>query len=246
MIKKIIILLVIIVNYACTTKGLEPRSIESYYQSAGTEKYFLSDIPEWINLSESANCKRKKPIRFFNIKQLMNSFDINFNKALQIQATYNQDYLTLNQKLNGAPIPLADEQNLFYKASDKVNSNILFFEAPKFNRVNLVWVDSVINNPEEEKKLKKFLTSNVFDQAIPVLVSLCMSRGELEEKFHEVHYKTIPAELLTLYSPEGNLNNQFKFYLDQLFTKEHLLNLYSKDKATAEKIFYGKLKLFNY
>lgn len=246
MINRLVIILFSFLTAACATKGLEPRSVESYYQSAGTEKYFLSDIPDWINISETANCKRNKPIRFFNIKQLMNSFDIDFKKALQIQATYNQDYLILSQKLNGAPIPLADEQNLFYKASDKVNSNILFFETPKFNRVNLVWVDAILNNPEEEKKLKKFLKSSIFDQAIPILVSMCMTKGELEEKFNEVHYNMIPAELLTLYTPEGNLSNQFKFYFEQMFTKDHILNFYTKDKVSAEKIFNGKLKLFNY
>ncbi len=246
MIKKIIICIFLVSAYGCATKGLEPRSIESYYQSAGTEKYFLSDVPDWINISETANCKRSKPIRFFNLKQLMNSFDIDFKKALQIQATYNQDYLILSQKLNGAPIPLADEQSLFYKASDKVNSNILFFDAPKFKRVNLVWVDAILNNPEEEKKLKKFLSSSTFDQAVPVLISMCMTRSELDEKFKEVHYSTIPAELLTLYSPDGKMNYQFKFYFDQLFSPDHVLNLYSKDKIAAEKIFSGKLKLFNY
>ncbi len=232
--------------FGCTTKGLEPRNVDSYYQSAGTEKYFLSEIPDWINLSETANCKRKKPIRFFNLNQIMNSFDIDFKKALQIQATYNQDYLILNSKLNGAPIPLADEQNLFYKASDKVNSNILFFEPPKFNKINLVWIDSIINNLEEEKKLKAFLNSKVFDQAMPVLVSMCMTKSEIEESFKNVHYNIISAELLTLYSPEGVMNTQFKFYLDLLFTKDHILNLYTKDKVSAEKIFNGKLKLFNY
>lgn len=246
MIKKLIISILLVNAYGCTTKGMEPRSVESYYQSAGTEKYFLSDIPDWINISETANCKRNKPIRFFNLKQLMNSFDIDFKKALQIQATYNLDYLILSNKLNGAPIPLADEQNLFYKASDKVNSNIMFFEAPKFKRINLVWVDSIINNPEEEIRLKKFLISNVFDQAVPVLISMCMTRSELEEKFNEIHYNTIPAELLTLYGPEGSVNNQFKFYFDHLFSSDHILNLYTKDKTTAEKIFNGKLKLFNY
>ena len=74
--KKIIGLIMFVILSSCTS-GLKSRDIEQYYTSSGIEKYFLSDIPEWANFSQSAGCFRTKGIRYFDVNALMKSYSMN-------------------------------------------------------------------------------------------------------------------------------------------------------------------------
>ena len=105
------------------SSGLKPRTVDQYYVSTGVEKYFLSDLPEWANYSVSAECYRTSGIRYFNIDALMKSYSLSYNDAIQIQATFNDEYLTL-KKQAGVTLGLKEEELVFFKASERVNSNI--------------------------------------------------------------------------------------------------------------------------
>jgi hypothetical protein len=227
--------------WGCANEATKTRNVESYYQSSGIEKYFLSELPPWANFSTSGVCFRKEQIRYFDILALMKSYGIDYKTAIQIQATFNDEYLSL-AKTKDSVIPFSEEQLLFFRASDKVNSKIVFFEAPTYKRIHLIWIDSV-----DEKIVKKFLKSNIHDKGIPVLVSLCLTKKEIEAKFSETNFKTITTEMLSIYDVSGAKLPGFNISLDQFFTQDQELILYTKEKNIQNiNELKGKYKILNY
>lgn len=237
--KNILFLLLILVG--CASENLKPRTVENYYQSSGVEKYFLSELPSWSNFSTSAACYRKDQIRYFDINALMKSYSINYATAIQIQASYNDEYLRLTPTKD-AVLPFSEEQLLFFRANDKVNSKIVFFDPPTYKRIHLIWVDSV-----DDTKVKKFLKSSVHDKGIPVLVSFCMTKHELEERFSETNFKILSAEMFSIFDIDGLKIPSFSLFIDQLFTGTQELILFSPQKNVQEiKELKGKYQILNY
>ena len=47
-------------------KGQERKDLNSFYRDSGVTRYFLPEVPAWINFSEDARCFREGAVRFFN------------------------------------------------------------------------------------------------------------------------------------------------------------------------------------
>jgi hypothetical protein len=222
----------------CSSESVKPRVIENYFQSAGVEKYFLSALPEWANFSSTAGCYRQQLIRYFDLNALMKSYSIDYATAIQIQASYNDEYARIEKK---TVIPFSEEQLLFFRASDKVNSKIVFFDPPTYKRVHLIWVDLV-----DDHKIKNFLKSDIHDKGIPVLVSFCMSKSELETRFSDSNYNMISAEMFSVFDPSGAKIPSFSLFLNQIFKENQELIFYSPVKNHEIKELRGKYQIINY
>ncbi len=227
-------------------KNMKSRTVEDYYASTGVEKYFLADIPSWANFDQKAGCFRNTGIRYFNIEALMKSYALTYNQALQLQGTFNEELLQI-KILDKAHIQtLKEEELLFYKSSEKVANKIIFFDPPNFKRINFVWLDEVLGDEKKEKKLKSFLNSPTMDLGVPVLVSFCMTRDEVEKKFPDINTKMITAELFSIYDSKGKTTPGFKFELDQFFTPDQKLYFYSQKNSVPSDEFLGTFKILNY
>jgi hypothetical protein len=225
--------------------GLKPRPVDQYYTSTGVEKYFLSDIPEWANFSQSAGCFRTKGIRYFDIDALMKSYSLKYTEAVQVQATFNEEYLVLKKQPN-VTLSLKDEEVLFFKASDKVNNKITFFEAPDFKQVHLIWLDEALIGKKQEDRLRQFLQSSTHDAGVPVLISACLTRMEIEAKFPGLAIKNISAEMFSIYDDKGQKKPSLHINLGAFFKPNQKIIFYTQEiKKTVEDI-KGSYKLSNY
>ncbi len=227
-------------------QGMKPRTVEDYYTPTGVEKYFLTDIPTWANFDQFAKCYRTSTIRYFDIDALMKSYGLTYNKALQVQASFNEEYAEFKSKDLNHNITLKDEELLFHKVSEKVSSKIIFFDPPTFMRINLVWLDEVLGDSKKEKKLKNFLNSKVMDEGTPVLVSLCLTRSEVEKRFPDINTKMITAELFSVFDSSGNKTPGFKIELDQFFSSTQKIYFYSQATGTISENIKGLYKILNY
>lgn len=228
------------------TPGMQSRTIENYYTTTGVEKYFLADVPSWVNFDQKAACYRKTNIRYFDIDALMKSYRLSYNKAIQIQAAFNDEYLQFKKIDKNHVVTLKEEEFLFYKVSEKVSSKIIFFDPPTFKRINLVWLDEILGDQLKENKMKKFLNSKVMEKGVPVLVSLCLTRNEIENLYPNLTPKMITAELFSVYSSKGEKMPGFKIELDQFFKKEQEIYFYSqKDLVSIDEV-KGVYKILNY
>lgn len=227
-------------------KNMQPRTVENYYTPTGVEKYFLTDIPNWANFDQLARCFRKTGIRYFNIDALMKSYALTYNQAIQVQASFNEEFSQFKRSDKSMISTLKEEELLFYKVSEKISSKIVFFDPPTFKRVNLIWLDEILGDAKKEKRLKKFLNSSVMEAGVPVLVSFCMTRDEVEKKFPDLNTKMITAELFSIYDGLGKMNPGFKFALDQFFKPEQKLYFYSQKKLETIDELIGTLEILNY
>ncbi|MGZ3787063.1 MAG: hypothetical protein ACXVLQ_00990 [Bacteriovorax sp.] len=210
------------------------------------EKYFLTDIPSWANFDQRAACYRSTGIRYFDIDAMMKSFGLGYDKALQVQASFNEEYAQLKQSDKKHQITLKEEELLFYRVNEKVGSKIIFFESPSYKRVNLVWLDEVMGDAKKEKKLKAFLNSKVMEEGVPVLISFCLTRQEAEKRYPDLNAKMITAELFSIFDKSGKRSPGFKIDLGEFFTVSQKLYFYSQKNTTISEAILGLYKSVNY
>jgi hypothetical protein len=229
-----------------STDGLKPRTVEDYYVSTGVEKYFLTDIPAWSNFDQKAECFRNTNIRYFNIDALMKSYNLNYNKALQVQASFNEEAIQFKKINPSHMVTLKEEELLFYKVSEKISSKMTFFDPPTFKRINLVWLDEVLGDPAKENKLKYFLNSETMVDGVPVLLSLCLTREEVEKRFPQFNTKMITAELFSVFDSSGKKMPGFKIELDQFFNSDQKIYFYSQKNNLNHDELKGLVKQIHY
>ncbi|MDD4972885.1 MAG: hypothetical protein PHY93_00960 [Bacteriovorax sp.] len=225
---------------------MQARTVEDYYVTTGVEKYFLTDIPSWANFDQKASCYRTTTIRYFDIDALMKSYGLTYNQALQVQSSFNEEFTQFRKSDKKHRTTLKEEELLFYKVSEKVSSKIIFFDPPTFKRVNLIWLDEVLNDPKKFKKLKTFLNSKAMEAGVPVLVSFCLTKEEVESQFPELTPKVITAELFSVYDSHGARTPGFKIDLDQFFKPDQKLYFYSQKNLVPTDEVKGTYKLLNY
>jgi hypothetical protein len=239
-------LTLILVNACAHTKGMIPRDVEDYYVSTGVERYFLPAIPGWANFSQTGGCFRSSGLKYLNIDSLMKSYSLSYFEALQVQANFNEEYISTVKSQSKEVLTLKEDETLFFRASEKVGSKIYFTDLPTFKRINLVWLDEIRGDKAKEAKLKSFLTSPVNDEGIPVLISACMTRAEIEKMIPEAHYKSISAELFTTFNESGVTVPNMHIELGVFFKPEQKLFLYSQSLKDKILDIQGNYKVINY
>lgn len=245
--KKIInlgLVLLLVIFSACSS-GLKSRDADQFYASTGVTKYLLSDIPEWANFSQSAGCFRTKGIRYFDVDAMMKSYSLKYPEVIQIQGTFNEEYLALKRDPK-ITLTLRDEEVLFFKATDKVNSKINYFVAPTFKQIHLIWLDEALKGPKEEERLRKFLQASVHDSGFPVLVSACLTKDEVEGKFPNLSLKIIGAELFSIYDQTGVKKPNLHVNIDAFFTTDQKIIFYTQDTKKDVEDIRGTYKIVNY
>lgn len=241
-----LIAILLLASGCANNKYMQPRTVEDYYSPTGISRYFLSDIPPWANFDQKAGCFRQSSIRYFDINALMKSYSMTYREALQLQATFNEEFVDFKKSRDPLTPMLKEEELLFYKVSEKVSSKIMFFDPPDFKRVNLIWLDEIVGDEKKEKKLKNFLNSSVMDLGVPILVSFCMTRQEVEKRFPDLNAKMITTELFSIYDSKGVATPGFKFDLNQFFKPEQKIYFYSQKNLVPNEEFVGTLKISNY
>lgn len=235
-----------LINACSTTKGLKPRDVDEYYVSTGVERYFLPSIPGWANFSQTSGCFRNSGLKYLNIDSLMKSYSISFFEAIQLQALFNEEYVSIKQAQSKDVLTLKEDENIFFKSMEKVGSKIYFTDLPSFKRIHLVWLDDIRGDKVKEEKLKSFLNSAVHDEGVPVLISACMTRAEIEKFVSEAHYKSISAELFSTYNEKGIQIPNMHINLGVFFKPEQKLFIYSQTLKDKILDIQGNFKLINY
>lgn len=245
-IASLLLIITIVVTASCTTNGLKPRTVDQFYVATGIEKYFLPDLPEWANYNQSAACFRSQTMRYFDLDALMKSYTLKYNDALQIQASFNEEYLEYKKQLKGSQVSLKDEEHIFFRSSDKVNSKIVFFDPPTFKQIHLIWLDDALVGKKEEDRLKQFMNSTVHDDGFPVLISMCLSKAEVLARFPDMAVKVISAELFSIYDVEGKRKPNLHINVNTLFKPDQKITFFSQGAKKNLQDIRGNYKTSNY
>ncbi len=264
MFRYINIFLIVLVISSCVTSensDLRRRNLKQYFVSSGVSKYFMPDLPDWANYSQTANCKRKKAVRYLHLAKLQKSFSLSYEQALQFQYMYNKDLAKTLSTFRVEYIRPQDEEIIFHKVSDKIQGKIVAFRKPKYKRVHIIWIDSFLTGKKNIVKLKKLMKSTPMGEGHPVFLSLCLTSLELdqwlqENKFSNFNIRKIPVEMFSIFNKIGNRLNKFSLNIDEIFKlsvqqqaldeKPYELFLFQEKKAVILKELIGTYKTIKF
>lgn len=243
--KTILTFIFTIIFISCSStsdKQFKRVNVEQFYRQSGMVKYFLSDLPRWANLSYEGNCQRSSSKKFFNIKNIMESFSMNYEEAIHFQYLFNIEYRIAKEKKNTPPT-LKEEESLFFQTLDKVKAGIRAFKKPVFDRVNIVWVDSFLDN---KASLRKLMTSEAMNLGRPLLVSMCHNESELKSILGQskVFYegsRFVTFEAFSYYNSKGEFGARENLYLDKILKKNQKKFFYYR--GNKPKNLFGKFNL---
>lgn len=235
------ILLSFLLLVGCTSPGMKARNLNQYFISSGVTRYFLPDIPNWANFSQSAGCHRKSQIRYFDMIKLRESFSLSYKQSVHFQEMFNIYRQDLLAESSLDSLPLKEEEKVFFTVSDKVQSNVFYSQMPKFKRVHLIWIDPLISSEQGLKKLKSKLSSNEMNLGHPVFVSLCLSHNELsqllvDQNLTNMNIRLISYGFFNLYSSDKLKKTKMGLELNKLFEENQKLYFYSPLKSLPSEI----------
>ncbi|CBW25562.1 putative exported protein [Halobacteriovorax marinus SJ] len=249
---KYIILTILFLASSCssyTLKNYERRNERTYEDGNGVIQYFLADLPNWANFSSAGSCHRNFPVRYLNIKNLRDSFALSYEEAIQFQLMFNEYSKEKKEMAKASYIPFKDEEKIFYTVLDKIKAGIRNFQKPKYNVVNLIWIDDALSNKKSLQKLKKVTKSEKFGTGHPVFISLCLNRVELKDYLAKVGIrvpgaKFLSYELLNPFDHQNNLVAVPIIDLNRVFNKNQKIQLFLPKDRPFE--FKGKVKLVDF
>lgn len=229
---------------------MKRRNLDRYYVSSGIERFFLPDIPRWANVSKTASCRRQGGIKFINLPKLQNNFRLSYSDAVQFQYYLNKEREAKKKFYSSEFLMLKDEEIIFYDVSDKIQSGIYAFTPPKFERVNLVWIDPAIGSEKKMKDLIRLMRSRSMDLGHPVFISMCLDHKALQSfigtsKAFQDNVLMIPFDLFSIYNSNKEQQLDFNLEIESLFRPEQNLHLYVPDKVVPSE-FIGKFKVHKY
>ena len=137
--------------------GFKRRSLENYFMPGGSVRYFLSELPDWINFSETGKCYRKTRGKFIKMNDFKHSFNLTYKESIQFQYDYNIKYQEWIKRSKRKRLSLEEEEKLFYQISENIQGGIKIFNPPAYKRVHLIWIDPILQNKAIKKRLKDLM-----------------------------------------------------------------------------------------
>ena len=234
MIKRYFCLFLLVLFWSCSSTnscGLNRRDLEEYFVGSGVVRYFLPNLPDWANYSPAGACHRDVSARYFDLDKLRSSLSLSYMQAVQFQFMFNVEYEKILFRTKADYMPFKEEEGLFYNISDKIHSNIFYFQIPEFKRINLIWIDPAIANSKEEESLKMLLKHQDMDYGVPIFVSLCLGNREMKEylqhkQFYHRQSNILSFEMFSIFDPSGEKHPHLYLDFSQLFSAEQELHLY--------------------
>ncbi len=229
---------------ACSSSDLK-KNTGGFFIGSGVERYFLADIPNWVQFSSIGDCHHKESIRYLNYETLGNSYSLDYEQLVQFQYIINQEYA------KGSGIEEKDQEKFFYASYEKIKGGTRSFRRPDFGKINLIWIDDYITAKLKLSKLQKLLESNKMQEGFPVFVSQCLSDKELydfltkETSLSQFSTTYIPREMFSLYTADFKMGANFSINFKPLFKPNQKLYFFStRDYETKHFINYDVFKKY--
>ena len=235
--KKIFLILALLTPYtflitSCSysqvegSPDFERRHPDEFYATTGVLQYFLPPRPSWARSSHTLSCHQSLPIDFVNLDSFRASFGLSYSDALHFQ----HDFTILKRErlaqVEASRMDFRDRERLFYEVIDRVQSQIYLFQTPRFERIQFIWIDPVLENAQNLSQLKEWMKSSEMNLGHPIALSFCLNREQLES-FLEHHqfdpsFRVMSYEFLSPYDRTGELVRHLKLDLDEFFTDKEI------------------------
>jgi len=224
-----IISVLLFIIYGCSTNnGSNSKlDLDQVYIGAGMEKYYLADLPGWANFSSSGKCQRSEPIRFINFESMYKSYSFTYEELIQFQFMLNKKFYSYKESTGRETVFLKDEVFIMHNVHEQILGGAREFILPKFNRINLIWIDEALTNSEKLNDLKKLMYSAEMEKGHPVFISLCLNAVELEKfiqklGFTKLGVKGISQSMFSPFNTNMEMANEYLLDFKALMPNKNL------------------------
>lgn len=243
---KLITLCVLFIS-GCSSTGDSRVSLgpggDEVYISNGVEQYYFALLPYWANFSTKAACFRSSPIRYINFEKISKSYNLSYSELIHLQHMINRKLYSYKDAKGQDQLSPKDESFIFQNTYQKVNGGSTDFVLPKYHTVSIIWSDSFDN---DFKKIKKVLEREDVLKGYPILVSMCLSDFELNQKLREFDLDTrgikiLSADMFASYDKDLKRIPEFTLDLKEFFKKKKIIFYKSRKRPNP----FGDIKTIN-
>lgn len=229
------LIFIVVFTMACSTvekhTGMK-RVTDDFYLASGVAKYFLPDVPNWANRSESAGCLRDENFYRFNMQALRQSYGLSYQDGVQFQLSFNLSSTEALERAQQTELPLKEMEALFHLTMDRVRAKIFALHLPTFKRVHMIWIDDAMRDTQSLQSLKILMNSDAMDLGHPIFVSLCSNYPKVQSfikdnKFADKNIRVWSAEIFHPYDPDMNLLPFDRIFIDHIFQNDQEIIFYS-------------------
>ncbi|MGE3611105.1 MAG: hypothetical protein AB7I27_16055 [Bacteriovoracaceae bacterium] len=213
--------LVLLILISCSSTG-ERHSIDesAAYRTSGVEQFFLPELPAWANSSTSGQCFKTDSLHYLDYSKLFGNYQLKYSEMAELQAQFNEKLEIYFRSASSKFLRPVEEASFFSNALEQVRGGVRLLKLPSVSEVDIVWIDPYISQ-NRIKELKDMAHSSRFDERLPILFSVCLSRHRMNEwiianDLHEVGFYVISAEWLSPYNAKAELAPGLKLDLNQI------------------------------
>jgi len=172
------------------------------------------------------------------------SFNLTYNQMVHLQHMYNRKIYVSDSFKGEAQRSPKDASFVFNNVYQKVISGSFDFKLPAYNKVSVVWIDPLLGNP---KKIKRLFHRKDLLSGHPIILSYCLTSLEIDKLIQELKLdslgiKSIPAEMLNIYSKENQKQRQFSVHLNEIL-KDKKITVFSTKKESGIAGAYKFIKI---
>jgi hypothetical protein len=222
---------------SCGSGEVKKNMNDVTYQTSGVEKYFLAELPAWANFSETGSCFKSSSFTYLDLPKVSGAFGLSYLEMLELQAQYNDRVETYFRSTTARFLKPVEQAGIFSNTLEQVKGGVRQLRLPDAREVDLIWLDSFIQK-NKMNELKKMAKEGKFFDRLPVVVSTCLSRQEMEKwvsesNFDQLGFYLISAEWFTPYDIQMKLEPGLRINLRQIFKKETKFFLVAPEKSMA-------------
>lgn len=206
---------------SCGSGEVKKNIDDVTYQTSGIEKYFLPELPAWANFSEAGGCFKSSSFTYFDFPKVSGAFGLSYAEMLELQAQYNDRVENYFRSTTARFLKPVEQAGIFSNTLEQVKGGVRQLRLPDAREVDLIYLDSFIRR-DKLKDLKKLVDSGRFFERLPLVVSSCLSRQEMnkwvtESNFDQVGFYLISAEWFSPFNIQMQATPGLELNLRQVF-----------------------------
>jgi len=223
-------------------------ALRSEHKAANSlfQEFFLAPIAGWQNFSFEGQCKRTEQNYYLDWYKLMSSFSFDYLESMEVQRQFNRKVFEKTKNTTLGKVLLKDEHLILATIIDKVKGGGLSLMTPRFERINLIWIDSILREGNNQY-IQAFFRKEFLETGYPVLISFCYSSSHLEEFISSHMISNFPgvsigADSFSIFNKEGQKENFFSLDFTAIFSNEKKLYIYIPKQSSLPKGLKGKFE----
>lgn len=217
------------------------KAVSSLFQ-----EFFLAPISQWQNFSYEGKCFRESQESYLDWHKLMSSFSFKYFDTMEVQRQYNKKIYEKTKNTSIGKVLLQDRHLILAGVIDGIKAEKYSILLPKFDRINLIWVDNILQD-KSKKNIHDFFQKDFFESGYPMLISFCFSSSYIENYLAKNMIDNFPGAILgsesfSIFDLEGKRHPYFSLNFSSLFSNDKKLYMYIPHGQPLPIGFKGSLK----